>query len=161
MDLALLRVDERLVHGQITMFWTRRVGANLILAVNDEVAGDQMQKTIMGFAAPANTDLEILSVEEAMENIKANAWPNKKALLLVKSPIDVLRMIDQGLELDFINVGGVRQPDANIKLTKEVSATEEELEAWKKIDAMGIKIEVQWVPGERLTNLNDALKKHK
>ena len=161
MELALLRVDERLVHGQITMFWTRRVGANLILAVNDAVAGDPMQKTIMEFAAPASTDLEILSVNEVMEKINNDAWPNKKALLLVKNPIDVLRLIDLGLELDFINVGGVRQPDAKIKLTKEVLATEEELEAWKKLDAMGIKIEVQWVPGERLTSLNDALKKYK
>ena len=161
MELALLRVDERLVHGQITMFWTRRVGANLILAVNDAVAGDPMQKTIMEFAAPANTGLEILSVEEVMTKIKENAWPGKKALLLVKTPIDVLRLIDLGLELDFINVGGVRHPDATIKLTKEVSATQEELEAWKKLDTIGIKIEVQWVPGERLTNLNDTLKKHK
>jgi mannose/fructose/N-acetylgalactosamine-specific phosphotransferase system component IIB len=161
MEIAFLRVDERLVHGQITMFWTRRVGANLILAINDAVAGDPMQKTIMEFAAPANTDLEILSIAETMEKIKANAWPNKKALLLVKTPIDVLRLIDLGLKLEFINVGGVRQPGANIKLTKEVLATQEELEAWKKLDAMGIKIEVQWVPGERSTNLNDALKKYK
>ena len=68
-------------------------------------------------------------------------------------------MIDLGLEINFINVGGVRQPGANIKLTKEVSATEEEVKAWKKLDEMGIKIEVQWVPGERTTNLNDVLKK--
>lgn len=160
MELAMLRVDERLVHGQITMFWTRRVGANLILAVNDAVAGDPMQKSIMEFAAPASTILEILSVEEVMAKIKEDAWPGKKALLLVKTPIDVLRLIDLGLELTFVNVGGVRQPGANIKLTKEVSATEEEVAAWKKLDAMGIKIEVQWVPGERTTNLNDVLKKY-
>lgn len=159
MKLAMLRVDERLVHGQITMFWTRRVGANLILAVNDAVAGDPMQKSIMSFAAPASTDLEVLSVEEVMAKINEDAWPGKKALLLVKTPIDVLRLIELGLELDFINVGGVRQPGANIKLTKEVSATEEEVEAWKKLDGMGIKIEVQWVPGEGTTNLNDVLKK--
>lgn len=119
-----------------------------------------MQKSIMEFAAPASTILEILSVEEVMAKIKEDAWPGKKALLLVKTPIDVLRLIDLGLELTFVNVGGVRQPGANIKLTKEVSATEEEVAAWKKLDAMGIKIEVQWVPGERTTNLNDVLKKY-
>jgi len=158
MNLALLRVDERLVHGQVTMFWTRRVSATVILVVNDQVASDPMQKSIMQLAAPANTELDICSMAETAEKMKTGAWGNKKVFVLVRNPIDALRLIDLGLDLDFINVGGVRRPDADIKLTKEVSATEEELEAWKKLDEMGIKMEVQWVPGERKSNLNDVLK---
>jgi len=59
-----------------------------------------------------------------------------------------------------VNVGGVRSPGATIKLTKEVSATPEELAAWKKLDEAGIRIEVQWTPGSGSTVLNDIVRKH-
>lgn len=159
MRIALVRVDERLIHGQVTMGWARRASADLLLAVNDRVAKDPMQRNLMKMAAPVGTEIIINSVDEAAENIKKNAWPNSSILLLVRSPEDVVRLIEQGVDIQKINVGGVRQPGATIKLTKEVSATPEELEAWKKLDSMGVKMEVQWVPGESITNLNDIIRK--
>lgn len=159
MKIALLRVDERLIHGQVTMGWARSTGANLLLAINDKVAGDAFQKNVMKMAAPPGVDIQIVSVEEAVRNLQNNSYANNTILLLVRNPIDVVRLIELGVDIKKINIGGVRQPGANIKLTKEVQATPEELEAWKKLDELGIKMEVQWLPGQGITNLNEIVRK--
>ena len=159
MKIALLRVDERLIHGQVTMGWARSTGANLLLAINDKVAKDAFQKNVMKMAAPPGVDIEIVSVDEAAENLKNSTYANRSVLLLVRNPMDGVRLIEQGVELKKINIGGVRQPGANIKLTKEVQATPEELEAWKKLDQMDVKMEVQWLPGQGITNLNEIVRK--
>jgi mannose/fructose/N-acetylgalactosamine-specific phosphotransferase system component IIB len=58
-----------------------------------------------------------------------------------------------------VNIGGVRSPEATIKLTKEVSATPDEMEAWRELDRLGIRMEVQFLPNQGATILNDVLKK--
>ena len=80
--------------------------------------------------------------------------------MLLRNPIDMVRLVEKGIKVSKVNVGGVRSQGATIKLTKEVIATPEELAAWKKLDEVGIRIEVQWVPGEGTTVLNDILRKH-
>jgi mannose/fructose/N-acetylgalactosamine-specific phosphotransferase system component IIB len=160
MKISMIRVDERLIHGQVTMGWARTSSANLILAVNDLVAKDSFQKKLMMMAAPVGVTIEIYSVDEVVEKLNANTWPNATILLLLRNPIDMVRLVEKGIKVNKINVGGVRSPGATIKLTKEVSATLEELAAWKKLDEIGIRIEVQWVPGTGVTVLNDIVRKH-
>lgn len=160
MKISMIRIDERLIHGQVTMGWARTSSANLILAVNDLVAKDSFQKKLMMMAAPVGVTIEIYSVDEVVEKLNANTWPNATILLLLRNPIDMVRLVEKGIKVNKINVGGVRSPGATIKLTKEVSATLEELAAWKKLDEIGIRIEVQWVPGTGVTVLNDIVRKH-
>jgi mannose/fructose/sorbose-specific phosphotransferase system IIB component len=159
MKISMIRIDERLIHGQVTMGWARTSSANLILAVNDLVAEDPFQKKLMMLAAPVGATVEIYSVDEVVEKLNANAWPNATILLLLRNPVDMLRLVEKGIQVKKVNVGGVRSPEAKIKLTKEVSATPLELEAWKKLDEHGIRIEIQWVPGGGTTLLNDIVRK--
>jgi mannose/fructose/sorbose-specific phosphotransferase system IIB component len=159
MKISMIRIDERLIHGQVTMGWARTSSANLILAVNDLVAEDPFQKKLMMLAAPVGATVEIYSVDEVVEKLNANAWPNATILLLLRNPVDMLRLVEKGIQVKKVNVGGVRSPEAKIKLTKEVSATPLELEAWKKLDEHGIRIEIQWVPGAGTTLLNDIVRK--
>ncbi len=161
MEIVLVRVDERLIHGQITMSWTRTSGANLILCANDEVAENDFQKNLMKLAAPPGVTVEIETIDSAAEKILSNAWPNANILLLVRNPIDLLRLVNKGLSLTKVNIGGVRSPGATIKLSKVVTATPEELNAWKELDAKGIRMEIQFLPGESVAVLNDILKKYK
>jgi len=88
MKIALVRIDERLIHGQVTLGWARTVSANLILAVNDLVAKDAFQKKLMMMAAPVGATVEIYSVDEFIEKFNANTWPAATILLLVRNPIE-------------------------------------------------------------------------
>jgi mannose/fructose/N-acetylgalactosamine-specific phosphotransferase system component IIB len=160
MKISMIRIDERLIHGQVTMGWARIAGANLILAVNDLVANDEFQKKLMMLAAPVGATIEIFSVAEVVEKLNNNTWPSATILLLLRNPIDMVRLIELGVSVSKVNVGGVRSPGTTVKLTKEVSATPDEMVAWKKLDELGVRIEVQWVPGAGVTVLNDIIRKH-
>jgi mannose/fructose/N-acetylgalactosamine-specific phosphotransferase system component IIB len=160
MRISMIRIDERLIHGQVTMGWARTSSANLILALNDLVSQDPFQKKLMMMAAPVGAPVEIYSLAEFVEKLNANAWPNATSLVLLRNPVDMVRLVEAGVKVTKVNVGGVRSAGATIKLTKEVTATPEELAAWKKLDEAGIRIEVQWVPGAGVTVLNDILRKH-
>ncbi len=160
MKVVFTRVDERLIHGQVTLGWTNLTGTKLIMAVNDEVANNALQKSLLKMGAKPGVQVEILTVADAQEKIKENAWGNTPTMILIKNPIDLLALLDAGLDISKVNVGGVRRPDADIVLTKEVKATEAELEAWKKIDEMGIEIEVQFIPDQSKQNLNKILQKY-
>lgn len=160
MKISFTRVDERLIHGQVTLRWTNLTGTRIIAAVNDQVASNAMQKNLLIMAGTPGVDIEVLTVAEAKEKIAADAWGDKNVMVLVKNPVDLLNLIKAGLDIKKVNVGGVRRPEANIVLTKEVKATEEELVAWKEIDKMGITIDVQFLPDQSVTNLNNILKKY-
>ncbi len=161
MKIVLVRVDGRLIHGQVTTGFARRTGANLILVANDEVAQDKGQQSIMKLAAPSGVKIEILSLQEALQGLAQRRWPNAKILMLLRSPVDLLRLVEMGLTVQKVNVGGVNNAGATIKITNEVYATPEELEAWKKLDEMGVDMSVQWEISTSPTNLNKALRKHK
>jgi mannose/fructose/N-acetylgalactosamine-specific phosphotransferase system component IIB len=161
MKIAMVRIDERLIHGQITMGWVRTTSANLIVVANDTVANDSFRKKLMKMAAPPGANVEIHSIDETSDMIAKEGWPNNSILLLVHDPVDMLRLVEKGLSVKKVNIGGVRSPEATIKLTKEVSATEKEMEAWLKLDELGIRLEEQFVPNSGITVINDLLKNYK
>lgn len=159
MKVVFCRIDERLIHGQITIKWSNLSGTRLILAINDQVASNSLQKNLLKMAAPAGTDVEILSMAEAKQKIGEDAWGQTPVMILVKNPIDLLELINSGLVINKINIGGVRQPDADIVITKEIKATKAELEAWKELAKRGITMEVQFTPDQPVRNLNKVLEK--
>lgn len=159
MKIVFARVDERLIHGQVILGWINQTGTRLIMAVNDEVAGNSLQKNLLKLAVKPGIQVEIITIKEAIQKIDENAWGETATMLLVRNPIDLLTLVKAGLPISKVNVGGVRQPEATIVLTKEVKATEEELIAWKELDKMGINIDVQFVPDQSVTNLNKVLTK--
>lgn len=157
--IALVRVDGRLIHGQVTVGYTRRYGIDLIVIANDYLAGSSFEKSLMKMAAPAGVDIDVISIEETANKIREDKFGGNKTLLLVKSPVDLVKLIDEGCQFDEVNVGGVINEGAKIKLTKEVIATEEELTAWKKLNDSGVKMGLQWEVSKNITNFNDIISK--
>ena len=159
MTLSLVRVDDRLIHGQVTTGWTRNVQANLIVVADDQAADNSMQSNLMKMAAPPGVDVEVLPVEEAAEELKAGTWDDRKVLLLLRGSRELLRLVEEGVELEKVNVGNAGGGEGKIRLTKQVAATEEEMEAWRKLNEKGIDLEVQWMPGHQRTDLNKVIRK--
>lgn len=158
MKIGLVRVDDRLIHGQVVLGWTRTVGASVILVANDKVAVDRMQRSLLKMAAPSDVAVEILSVADAAARLTEQAWPGETLLVLVRDPVDLVRLADAGVSLSQVNVGNVRYEEGRIRITKEVAATPPELAAWKRLDQMGVALECQWLPGQAITRLNEIVR---
>jgi mannose/fructose/sorbose-specific phosphotransferase system IIB component len=158
MKIVLIRVDDRLIHGQVVVGWTRTVGANHIVVANDEVAKNNMQRTLLKMAAPAGVKVSILSVADAGAQLAAEKFSGDNVLVLVKDPRSLVGLMQAGFKLSKVNVGNCRAAEGKKRLTKEVHASPEDLAAWKELDAAGVALEAQWMPDQPRTDLNQVIK---
>lgn len=160
MSIEIIRVDDRLIHGQVAIGWTRSRGINTILAIDDATAKDRMQCQLMKMATPPGVTPYFLTVEDAAEKILNDTYKNKKVMILVKGPTELLALLEKGIEMSEVNIGNQRSGENKIQLASQMFATEEELNLWKQISNKGIKLYAQGVPGGAYLNVNEALTKY-
>ena len=152
-----IRIDDRLIHGQVATQWTNDLGATRIMAINDEVATDPTLKTVLRMAAPPNVSTSIITRETAVTNIKAGKYSGQRVLIVVKSPFYILYLIEHGLEIKEINVGNMSARDNTEHLKPTISVTPEEKKAFEEILAKGVEITTVLVPNAPKTYLKDSL----
>jgi len=141
-----LRIDNRLIHGQVAVTWMRRINADAIAVVNDDVAKDPIQKMALPLAARGTTVL-VLSVDELVKYEQEN--PDKTLFVIAKFPMDALRILESGLAVEEVNVGNAA-PIAGTKYVmvekRSIAATKEDAEVYRKIAALrGGKLMTQTV----------------
>ena len=159
MGIELIRVDDRLIHGQVAIGWTRSRGINTILAIDDPTASDKMQCQLMKMATPPGVTPYFLTIDVAVEKILNDSLKNKKAMILVKGPVELAALIEKGIEINEVNIGNQRSGENKLQLASQMFATPEEIEIWKSISQKNIKLYAQGVPGGAYVNVNEALTK--
>ena len=80
--IKLLRVDYRLVHGQVAISWSRHIGADCILVANDEVAKDEMRQSMLRLSKPQGMKLVIKSIEDSVKSIKSGVTDKYKMFIV-------------------------------------------------------------------------------
>lgn len=157
MAIKLARIDDRLVHGQVTTTWIRQFGIEQIIIINDALAKDQVQSAVLQLAAPAGVRVLMFEVEKFIDIYNAN--PIKKTTMLIyTNPFDVLKTIEGGVVIPYLNLGGMKFIPGKVQITKAVSMDERDKETFKKIIAKGVRVEVQMVPGDKKILLEELLK---
>lgn len=146
MPIILYRVDERLIHGQVVVGWGKSLKIERIVLANDQVAANPWERELYLACVPPEVKATILSVNDASIRISENGFEGEKTLLLVDSPFDILRMLDQGVKINAVNVGGVHSKSDRNKILPYLYLSDEEIFAFKKIMAAGIRCECQDVP---------------
>lgn len=158
MSIELIRVDDRLIHGQVLMGWTRAIDITHALVADDQAAADPMQGPLMRMAAPSGLTVTILSVEDAAEALQDGRYDRERMIVVVRGPDTLVRLHQAGLEMEKVNAGNVRSGEGRTRLTKEVHASAEELEHWRYLDEAGVHLEAQWLPDQKRTHLNPLLR---
>ena len=143
-----IRIDDRLIHGQVANFWCNNLNASRIMVINDAVYADELQKTVLRMATPSNVSSSILGVDKAVENIKAGKYKGQRVFIVLKSPIDVVKVLEKGLPIKEINIGNLQGRKDTISIRQNVNLTQEELDACKILEKNNIKITAIMVPGD-------------
>lgn len=154
-----IRIDDRLIHGQVATRWSTGLGVSRIMVANDEVAADEMQKGILRMVAPPGISTSIISKEKAATNILNEKYATQKVLMVLKNPMDALDLMDKGLEIKEINVGNMAKRDGTVQIKKSISVTEEEYKAFKELMNRGVKLTARMVPDEADVKLDQFLSK--
>lgn len=148
MSLVLVRVDDRLVHGQVMVGWRSHLGATQVLVASDRLCANPMACNVLRLTAPPEVDLIIDSVEGMTRRIMAGEFDRQKDILLFENLGDILRALDLGVIFDHLNVGGIRHQECRIALTPSVSLSEEDIGTLRKIMERGIPVDIQMLPRE-------------
>lgn len=105
--IKLIRLDERLIHGQIAIKWSRHVGVDRIMVANDAAAANETIRRSLMMAAPATVKTAIKSIAETLRMLQNPKAKEHDILLLVNSPADLLQILD-GLrdeKIETVNIG--------------------------------------------------------
>ncbi|MBE8521950.1 PTS sugar transporter subunit IIB [Amycolatopsis sp. H6(2020)] len=142
---AHVRIDNRLIHGQVTVAWTRRLGVRRLVVCNDDVAADELQLMLLPQAA-RGLPTDVLSVEATLA-VEAAA----DVMIIAKHPEDVFRLVEGGLRPEVVNVGNVapRTGDSYTMVTRSVAVTADEADAYRKLAAAGIPLVTQLLPQDK------------
>ncbi|MBM4409018.1 MAG: PTS sugar transporter subunit IIB [Chloroflexi bacterium] len=149
MTLKLVRVDDRLIHGQVVAVWLRAVGAHRIVIVDDRTAQDEFLRDLVVLAAPQGVQVEVHSVADGAARVMDLADTSEDVFVLLRSPVIALGLRRAGVPFDVLNVGGMGSGPGRRSLYKNISANEDELAAMRELEKMGTRVELRIVADDR------------
>ncbi|SHJ28079.1 PTS sugar transporter subunit IIB [Propionispora hippei] len=155
--VVLARIDDRLIHGQVMTAWLPYVGANHIVVIDDETAADDFVKSIMQMSVPREIKLDIYHGDEAAAAIQ-KMDDDEKLMLLAKIPESFLSLLETGVSLERIIIGGMGANPQRSKFYKNISASGLEKETFKKIMAHGTELVIHIIPDQQAVGLEEYLK---
>jgi len=147
MMITLLRVDHRLLHGQVAFSWTQYVGADCILIANDSVPEDELRKTTIKLAKPPSVKLVIKN--DSIEAITSGVTDKYNLFIVVESVNDAWRIASAVEEIKSINLGGFKLKEGSKNISKAINLLPEEIEQLQQLVGKGVEVEIRQVPNDR------------
>lgn len=151
--IVLVRIDDRLIHGQVMTSWLNFTGANKIMIIDDGVAADAFMKNVLKTCIPANIKLATFTVEKAAERLK-KGFAGDKCIVLVKYPETLHRLMKLGIVFDDINIGGMGVSGTRTKFFRNISASEEEKRMMREMIDAGSRIHVRIIAEDNATDIS-------
>lgn len=155
-NILLVRIDNRLVHGQVGVTWVNYLGANLLVVANDEVSKDEVQQSLMDMVLPDVIQSRYFSLQKTIDVIH-KASPRQKIFLVVKDVHDVLALKEGGVPFDHVNIGNMHYEEGKKQISSTVSVDDKDIAAFKRLNELGVTLDVRGVPTERGQNILDLI----
>ena len=162
MQINHMRIDDRLIHGQIVTAWISDSKANTIMVADDKAAKDSLQQTMLKFAVPSGIKLIINSIEDAAKTLN-DPLVKEAVLLIVRNPKCAYELLLKGVSVQSVNVGNIsnsKSEKGRKKLLQCIFVEPEDVEYLKKIYDMGIKLDVRAIPNDKSIDGMDLLTKN-
>ena len=147
-NILVARIDDRLIHGQVMTAWVKSYPINHILIVDDELAKNQFMLNIYKAAMPAGIKVSITSKAGGVELLKQDPLPGENYLILAKVPEVFAYLLDNGIPLTKLVVGGIGAKPGRKALIRNVSASDEERACLKAMEEKGVHTVYQMVPAD-------------
>lgn len=150
----LVRVDDRLIHGQVLTQWVGTIGATKIVVIDDEVAQDKMRKNILKFAAPEDIQLKIYSADKAVEIWEKNQFGNGNVMVLFRDVKMIKKCQDLGLNFENVSLGQMAIMGDWKQIYRSLGFDESEARTVIELEKSGMNIYFQMSPNDGKENLN-------
>ncbi len=156
----ILRIDDRLIHGQVLVGWGSCYPIKHLIVGNDEIAENDWEKEIVLMAAPADCDAQVLNLQETLDYIHNRLKASDLSMILVSSPADIKTLADKGLKLKTINIGGIHFDEGRTQYLPYLFLNESEVQIFKALMQKGYIFECQDLPTSTKHSLTKVLENH-
>lgn len=148
--MTLVRIDNRLIHGQIIETWLPHTGAKNIIVANDELAGDVLQQEIMSIAIPQTVNSIFVSVEDVVDEILQIQQGEESlgTLILFSGCADAKRAYDHGFDFDILNIGNIHYSPGKKQISPSVALSDEDETCLRQLSKKGVRLDFRCVPND-------------
>lgn len=155
--IKFIRIDHRLLHGQVVFSWSKSLQINRILVVNDEAANDEFKKMSLELSKPQGIKLNILTVENTLTKISKIEALSENIMMIFGNTKDVRQFCESYSNVKEINYGGIIKKEGSKQFSNAIFLTENEIDDAKVLKSMGIKQFMQQVPTSKKEDLNTMI----
>lgn len=143
-NLVLVRIDDRLIHGQVMTAWIKNQNATQVVIVDDGVANDEYMIDVLEMAIPEEIAIGIFTKEDGVKFFSQGL--EERTILLVKEPAALCYLADHGIDLEEVDVGGMGARSDRKTLYKNISTSEKENQDFRHLLDIGISVYIQVMP---------------
>lgn len=155
-NLVLTRIDDRLIHGQVMTAWIKNKGANQVVIIDDETANDEYMIEVLEMAIPEEIAIGIFTKEEGVQFFSQEL--DEPTILLVKGPCALNYLVNHGIAIDEVDIGGMGARVDRKVLYKNISTSEEENEQFRQLIDKQVNVFIQVMPQDKQVNVMQYLK---
>lgn len=159
MVIGLARIDDRLIHGQVATRWTKETNVTRIIVVSDEVAADNVRKTLLTQVAPPGVTAHVVDVAKMIRVYNNPKYAGERVMLLFTNPTDVLRIVEEGVKITSVNIGGMAYRQGKTQVNNAVSVDDKDIAAFRKLNERNIELEVRKVSNDPKLKMMDLINK--
>ena len=155
--LKRVRVDYRMVHGQIVAKWIKFRPVDRLILADDSLVDDPFMGDIYRMAVP-DREVDIVKLGDVQTAIDRK---NDTVLLIFKDVASAYTVYKNGLQLPELNVGAVQNSAQRKAVVQGVALTVEEYEKLSEMKAEGVNVFLQPIPENDPVSLGSIEKKLK
>lgn len=160
LEYVLARIDSRLLHGQVATAWTKTTNPTRIIVVSDNVAHDDLRKSMIQQAAPSGVKAHVVPIDQMIKLAKDDKhFGGQRALLLFETPQDALRAIEGGVPLKTLNIGSMSHSVGKVQPNTVLAFDQNDIDTFAKLKKDGVDFDVRKVPTDSKGNMEDILQK--
>lgn len=149
-NILLTRIDNRLVHGQVGITWTRQLGANLIVVADDDSANDPLQQALMKVTADSmHVGIRFFTLQKTLDVI-GKASDSQRILLILRNTASARTLVEGGMPIKELNLGNLHFSSGKKEISKKVYLDEKDVENLAFIKSKGVNVFIQDVPSEKI-----------
>lgn len=156
--ISMIRMDDRLLHGQVAFAWKAALNYNAVVIASDSVVNDEVKKMALKMCCPSDVRIAIRSVTEALKLLKNPKISKLNVLVVMDNTKDLLKLCQELTEKPIINLGGMTKKENTYELIKAVNVTKEDIDCLDSVIELGYQIECRQVPTDKAISYQKAKK---
>ena len=149
---VFIRIDDRLLHGQVVVSWIPYLKANEVIVADDEYADDEFMCELIRSSAPEGISVHVLSVDDTADFL--NNVDNENKILVLLRSIEGIKCLTEKVNVDGINVGGVGAADGRKRYYNSIHLSDEEIDILKSLAKNNINVEIRMLPKDKAVEIN-------